>query len=76
MPFTVEDTVELLKKDTPDFIAPTLGPPNSPDLNPVDYSVWEILQERVYSARIADIADRVGKTGSRDHCGGNSTVET
>lgn len=50
-------TVELLKKDTPDFIAPDLWPPNSPDLNPVDYSVWGILQERVYSARIADLEE-------------------
>ena len=25
--------------DTPEFIPPTLWPPNSPDLNPVDYKV-------------------------------------
>lgn len=48
-------TIELLKKDTPDFIPPDLWPPNSPDLNPVDYSIWGILQERVYRARIADL---------------------
>jgi hypothetical protein len=28
-------TVELLTKETPDFIPPNLWPPNSPDLNPV-----------------------------------------
>jgi len=28
------ETVELLKKVTPDFIQPSLWPPNSPDLNP------------------------------------------
>lgn len=50
-------TVELLKRDTPDFISPDLWPPNSPDLNPVDYSVWGILQERVYSTRIADLEE-------------------
>jgi len=38
----------------PDFIPPTLWPPNSPDLNPVDYSIWSVLQERVYRSRIAD----------------------
>lgn len=48
-------TVEMLSKETPCFIPPDLWPPNSPDLNPVDYSVWGILQERVYRTRIADI---------------------
>ena len=33
------ETVELLKKETPDFIPPNLWPPNSPDLNPVDYKI-------------------------------------
>ena len=28
---------------------------NSPDLNPVDYSVWSILQEKVYKTRITDL---------------------
>jgi len=36
-------TVELLEKETPEFIPPQLWPPNSPGLNPVDYSVWGIL---------------------------------
>jgi len=34
-------TIELIQKETPEFIPPQLWPPNSPDLNPVDYSVWE-----------------------------------
>jgi len=33
------DTVEFLSRNTPDFITPLLWPPNSPDLNPVDYEV-------------------------------------
>ena len=37
------ETVELLKAVTPDFIPPNLWPPNSPDLNPVDYKIWGIL---------------------------------
>ena len=28
---------------------------NSPDLNPVDYIVWSILQEKVYETRITDL---------------------
>ena len=33
------ETVERLRRDTPDFIAPDLWPPNSPNLNPVDYKI-------------------------------------
>ena len=39
----------------PDFIGPQYWPSNSPDLNPVDYAVWGILQERVYRCRIRDV---------------------
>ena len=50
------ETVALLKRETPDFITPLLWPPNSPDLNPVDYKVWSVLQERVYQTRIRDVS--------------------
>ena len=33
-------TVEYLRLATPEFISPDLWPPNSPDLNPVDYKIW------------------------------------
>ena len=33
------ETVELLSRETPDFITPLLWPPNSTDLIPVDYKV-------------------------------------
>jgi DDE superfamily endonuclease len=49
------DTVSFLERETPDFIPPTLWPPNSPDLNPVDYSIWSVLQEKVYHSRIANV---------------------
>jgi len=39
----------LLKEVTPDLIQPHLWPPNSPDLNPTDYAIWGIMQERVYN---------------------------
>ena len=32
-----------------------IWPSNSPDLNPVDYSIWGILQERVYRSQIHDV---------------------
>ena len=39
------DTVEFLHCETPDFVGPELGPANSPDLNPVDYRIWGLMQE-------------------------------
>jgi len=32
-----------------------MWPSNSPDLNPVDYSIWGILQERIYHSQIHDM---------------------
>ena len=49
------DTVRILETETPDFIRPTLWPPNNPDLNPVDYSIWSIMQEKVYKTKIQDV---------------------
>jgi transposase len=51
------ETVELLRRETPQFIGPNLWPPNSPDLNPVDYRIWGLMQERVYQTQIRDITD-------------------
>ena len=47
-----KETVKLLKTATPDFMPPTLWPPNSPDINPVDYKIWGSLQERAYRRQI------------------------
>ena len=43
--------MEYLEKDKIDFIEPDMWPPNSLDLNPVDYAVWRALQQR---AKIQD----------------------
>ena len=50
------ETVGLLHRETPDFISSLQWPPNSPDLNPVDYNIWSVMQERVYKTRIRDVA--------------------
>jgi len=49
------NTVGLLFRYTPDFISPVPWPPNSADLNPVDYDVWGVLQQSVYHSRIRDV---------------------
>jgi len=40
-----------------EFIPPEMWPSNSPDLNPVDYSIWGMLQERVYRSQIHDVKE-------------------
>ena len=50
-------TVALLTNETPDFIIPTLWPPNSPDLNPVDYKIWGCMKEMVYKTTVRDVED-------------------
>ena len=34
-----------------------MRPANSPDLNPVDYRIWGIMQERVYQTPVRDVAE-------------------
>jgi len=49
-----KETVDL-STETPAFILPTLWPPKCPDLNPVDYKVWSVLQEQVYKVNVNDV---------------------
>ena len=48
-------TVEYLCHATPEFISPDLWPPNSPDLNSVDYEIWGCVQECMYQKPIHDV---------------------
>jgi len=48
------DTVKLLRRETPQFISPDMWPANSPDLIPVDYRIWGMLQQHVYRVLIHD----------------------
>src|SRR6218665_577354 len=40
------DTVAFLEQRVPDFIPPKLWLPNSPDLNPFDFSIWNLAYFR------------------------------
>ena len=41
----------------PEFLSPLLWSRNSPDLNPVDYSVWDLLQEKVHKTLVTDLVE-------------------
>ena len=45
-------TQQYLAENTPQFISKDDWPPNSPDLNPLDYSVWNALSEKVYDRQV------------------------
>jgi len=47
--------VALLRREMPDFISPDQWPPNSPDMNPVDYKIWAVMQHRVYKKHANDV---------------------
>jgi len=48
-------TVELLRQETPDFLASKLWPPNSPDLSSLDYEIWAVMQHCVYQRQIHSV---------------------
>ena len=47
--------IAFLEKETREFIPPQLRPPNSPDLNPGDYRVCGILQQKVHKTCITNL---------------------
>ena len=51
-----EGTIGILRRDTPDFIPPTLWPPDSQDLNPVDHKMWSVKEQQVYHTPIHDVS--------------------
>ena len=52
----------LILKYAPSFVSqahrpPDLWPPNSPDLKPVDYRIWGLMQQRLYKTPVRDTID-------------------
>ena len=71
----VRDTIALLCRETPDFISPDRWPPNSPDMNPVDYKIWALMQERVYEKRVNDVEELCQRLLSVWHSIGQNIIE-
>ena len=46
---TANSTQEWLRNELPDFISKEEWPPSSPDLNPLDFCVWSILEAKACS---------------------------
>ena len=47
----------MLQRDAKSLSLQTMAS-NSPDLNPVDYSIWGILQDSVYRSRCEEVERR------------------
>ena len=49
------ETIKLLQRETPAFISADLWPPYSSDLNPVNYKICGVMQDRVYQKKVKDV---------------------
>ena len=47
----VKNTLSWFESQKIDLISPSEWPPYSPDLNPMDYSIWSILESKACAAR-------------------------
>jgi len=68
------DTIALLRREMPDFISPDQWPPNNPDMNPVDYKIWAVMQ-RVYEKRVNDVDEVCQRLLSVWHSIGQNVID-
>ena len=59
----VKLTVEFLQQNVPNFIEPSVWPPNNLDINPINYAVWGALQQDVYRVLIVGLEDECVPAG-------------
>ena len=72
--YTSRITQEHLDANTPEFIGKDDWPPQSPDLNPMDYHVWDSLSEKLYEGRSTKFTERelkqkISNSGNEFHRG-------
>jgi len=51
-----------------------LWPPNSPDLNPIDYKIWVIILQRVQNTKVQDVKDLIQRLTDALGCSYNINV--
>ena len=59
--YTSEDTIQALKNLGIAYIGPDRWSPNSPDLNPFDYFVWNEIENRLKSKKFNNRDDLIKK---------------
>jgi hypothetical protein len=59
-------TQEHLREETPEFIEKDEWPPQSPDLNPMNYNMWDSLSEKVYAGGIEKFTEQELKDKIQD----------
>ena len=55
---TLKHTLVYFEENLPqtaDLLMPNEWPAHSPDLNPLDYGIWSILEKRVFAVKIRDV---------------------
>ncbi len=52
-----------LEEVVPEFIKKDEWPPQSPDCNPMDYSIWDFISEKVYTGRTEKFTENELKPG-------------
>ena len=50
-----KSTMDLIRRELPSHFTKEDWPSNSPDLNPLDFSVWGLLEERLRHKKIANL---------------------
>ena len=58
---TSEVTINELNKLDISYIGPDKWPPNSPDMNPLDYFVWNEIENRLKSKKFSNRDDLIKK---------------
>ena len=69
------DTMALLRREMPDFISPDQWPPNSPDMIPVDYKIWAVMQCWVYEKHVNDFDELCQRLLSVWHSIGQNVID-
>lgn len=52
---TSKYTLEYISNHCPNLIKPHFWPPKSPDLNPCDYFLWDVLETNVWKTKVTSI---------------------